>query len=161
MLHVRMRTLLAAAALLILLAACAQAPNTAQREMPMGGDQMPMGAGEDMAGDHGGDGMSHQALAAVNEPVAGAPEITVTAVDIDFRPERLELTAGEPINVTVVNAGATLHDFTLPEAGVHANVEPGEETITALVVDEAGTYQAVCTVAGHAEAGMVIEIVVT
>ena len=107
---------------------------------------------------HGG---GHAAAENVPPPVEGAPEITVNAVDIDFEPPTLELTAGEPTNVTVVNDGETLHDFTVEAADVHVNVEPGQSTTTAVTIDEPGTYEAKCTVEGHAEAGMTIKIVVS
>lgn len=116
------------------------------------------GGGSAAGGGHGGD---HAAQSSVHEPVEGAPEVTVTATDIDYAPARLELTAGEPTNVTIVNEGETLHDFTLDQADVHANVEPGESVTTSVTIDEPGTYRAVCTVAGHEEAGMTIEIVVS
>ncbi len=80
--------------------------------------------------------MASDSLAA---PVKGASQVTVTAVDIDFEPARMDVVLGEPVNVTVVNEGGTLHDFT---------------------IDEPGTYEAKCTVAGHAEAGMTVDVVV-
>ena len=92
--------------------------------------------------------------------MGSTPATTVTAVGIDFEPATLELTAGEPTNVTVVNDGSTLHDFTFEEADVHANVEPGDEITTSVTVDEAGTYTAICTVPGQADAGMEIEVTV-
>lgn len=107
---------------------------------------------------HGGD---HAAAENAPAPVEGAPEVTVNAVDIDFKPPTLKLTAGEPTNVTVVNDGETLHDFTVEAADVHVNVEPGQSTTAAVTIDEPGTYEAKCTVEGHAEAGMTIEIVVS
>ena len=105
---------------------------------------------------HGG----HDAKSSIHDPVDGAPAATVTAIDLDFEPATLELQAGEPTNVTVVNDGEALHDFTLEEADVHANVEPGDEVTTAVTVDEPGTYTAICTVAGHADAGMEVEVTV-
>jgi uncharacterized cupredoxin-like copper-binding protein len=108
-------------------------------------------------GDHGG---NHAAQESVHEPVDGAATAAVTAVDIDYKPATLELVAGEPTNVTIVNEGETLHDFTLEEADVHANVEPGSEVATAVTVDEPGEYQAICTVDGHEEAGMIIDVTV-
>lgn len=116
------------------------------------------GGGSAGGGDHGGD---HAAESSVHEPVEGAPQVTLTATDIDYAPATLELTAGEPTNVTVVNDGEALHDFTLEAADVHANVEPGESVTTSVTIDEPGTYQAVCTVAGHEEAGMTVEVVVS
>ena len=96
----------------------------------------------------------------IAEPVHGAADVTVEAVDIDFEPARLAVTAGEPLNVTVTNTGQTLHDFTLEAADVHVNVEPGQTKTTSITIDEPGTYEAECTVAGHAEAGMTIDVVV-
>jgi hypothetical protein len=92
----------------------------------------------DDAGD-GGHGDDHAAQESVVEPVEGAPEVTVIARDIEFEPTTIELTAGEPTNVTVVNEGESLHDFTLEEAGVHVNVEPGDSVTSAVTVDEPGT----------------------
>ena len=116
------------------------------------------GGGSSSGGDHAG---GHEAESSVHDPVEGAPEVTLTATDIDYAPATLELTAGEPTNVTIVNDGDALHDFTLEVADVHANVEPGESVTTSVTVDEPGTYEALCTVAGHAEAGMTIEVVVS
>ena len=110
------------------------------------------------ASDHGDD---HAGKEEIVPPVEGAKEVTLHAVDIDFDPATLELAAGEPLNVTVVNDGAALHDFTLEEAGIHVNVEPGESKTTSVTIDEPGTYQALCTVPGHASAGMTLEVVVT
>ena len=117
--------------------------------------------GGNAAGDDEGHGGGHAASDEVAEPAEGATEVTVTAVDIDFKPAKIELQAGEPLNVTVVNDGSTLHDFTLEEADVHVNVKPGESKSTSLTINEPGTYKAKCTVAGHEEAGMTLDVVVT
>ena len=114
-------------------------------------------AGSDQSDDgHGG----HDAAATAHPAVEGAPDVALTAVDIDFQPDVLELTAGEPTNVTVTNAGEAEHDFTFEEAGVHVNVDPGTSQTTSVVVDEPGTYKAFCSVPGHAAAGMAVEVTV-
>jgi uncharacterized cupredoxin-like copper-binding protein len=109
----------------------------------------------------GGHGAGHATAESLVDPVAGAGEVTLTAVDVDFQPARLELTAGEPVNVTLVNEGEAEHDFTLEEAGVHAVLQPGARKTTSITIDEPGSYQADCTVPGHAEAGMNITVEVT
>ena len=120
-------------------------------------DGTEMDGSSEMADDGGG----HTAMDEIAEPVEGAPEVEVSAVDIDFEPATLELTAGEPVNVKITNEGETLHDFTLEEADVHVNLEPGETKTTSLTVDEPGTYEAKCTVPGHAEGGMTIDVTVS
>lgn len=102
----------------------------------------------------------HAAQEEVAQPVDGAPQVGVTAVDIDFEPATLELEAGKAVNVTVTNEGDALHDFTLEAAGVHVNVEPGASKTTGVTIDEPGSYRAICTVPGHEEAGMVIDVTV-
>ena len=111
-----------------------------------------------------GDGHSaggHSQDESVHEPVEGAQDVQLTAVDIDYEPAQLELKAGEPANVTVANKGETVHDFTLEEADVHMNVDPGKEATTSVTVDDAGEYKAICSVPGHADAGMVVDVTVT
>lgn len=112
-------------------------------------------------GSGGGGGMAdHSAMGDAKAPVEGAPQVELTAVDIDYRPDTLELTAGEATNVTVTNEGETLHDFSLEEADVHMDIEPGASETTSLTIDEPGTYLAICTVAGHEDAGMTIDVTV-
>lgn len=93
-------------------------------------------------------------------PVAGAPTIEVEATEFAFQPDRLVIDAGETVNLTLVNRGRLVHDLSIPGLDVHLVATPGETTTTGLEVSEAGEYRMVCTVPGHAEAGMIGLIVV-
>lgn len=93
-------------------------------------------------------------------PIAGAPTIEVEATEFAFQPDRLVIDAGETVNLTLVNRGGLVHDLSIPELDVHLVGTPGETTTTGLEVSEAGEYRMVCTVPGHAEAGMIGLIVV-
>ena len=132
----RLSTMAAVLAVMVFFAACGGSSNTAG---------------------HGG---GHTASESTAAPVEGVSEIMVNAVDIDFQPETIEIAAGEPVNVTVVNDGRAMHDFTLEAADVHMNVEPGDRKTTSLTIDEPGRSEAECTVESHAEAGMTIDVVV-
>jgi plastocyanin len=153
----RTRRLALAVALAFLLAACApwDTPGGGPGEMPHGDmpmRDMPMG---DMHGSARGTD-EDQAPA----PVEDAAEVRVIATEMAFIPARLDLTAGEAVNVTVTNDGQLFHDFALEEAGVHLNLDPGEQATAALILDQPGSYEAICTVPGHAAAGMVLTITV-
>ena len=89
-------------------------------------------------------------------PVEGAPQLEVRATEMAFSPDELTLEAGEP--VTVTNDGDIFHDFHLDIAEVHLNIDPGEQATAAITIDDPGTYEAICTVPGHANAGMVLTI---
>lgn len=87
-----------------------------------------------------------------------------------FTPSSASVSAGDEVEVTLTNAGALEHSWvlvsgdadaaTVTEAdainnastGTVAGGETGSVTFTA---PDAGTYQFVCTVPGHAAAGMV------
>jgi uncharacterized cupredoxin-like copper-binding protein len=136
----------------VLAAACSGTPTSAPGEH-MTGDTM-----ADHMAEGGHDGM-HGTGDIVYEPMPGADAVRIHATDFAFSPQRLTLAAGEPVNLTVVNDGQLFHDLTLEgPVELHLNFDVGEEATSSLVIDEPGTYEAVCSVAGHANAGMVLEV---
>lgn len=106
-----------------------------------------------LGGDHG-PGQHGPAGDPGHAPVHGAAEVTVTATEMAFAPDMLELVAGEPVNVTLANDGELEHDWELAATGVHLHATAGDRATGALVVHEPGRYEAICTVPGHADAGM-------
>lgn len=86
--------------------------------------------------------------------VAGARTIEVQAGDLWFEPTTIEVSAGQPVNLTLVNTGAVFHDLTVPAADVVLSAEPGERTSGGLVLSEPGRYEFSCSVPGHAQGGM-------
>lgn len=95
------------------------------------------------------------------EPVTGATEVPVRAGDLWFEPETLEVTAGDIVNVTVTNEGRIFHDFAVPDLDFMIDVEPGDTVSGALEAVAPGEYEFLCTVPGHAAAGMVGTLVVS
>lgn len=87
-------------------------------------------------------------------PVADAVDVEVVATDMRFAPTSIEATAGEPINITLANDGQVFHDLTIPDVGFRLDADPGEQTTGSLTVAEPGTYEVICSVPGHAQAGM-------
>lgn len=89
-----------------------------------------------------------------SEPVAGAATVEVVATDMRFAPTSIEATAGEPINITLANDGQVFHDLTIPDVGFQLDADSGDQTTGSLTVAEPGTYEVICSVPGHAQAGM-------
>lgn len=87
-------------------------------------------------------------------PVPGAPEVEVVARDLSFSPAELRVEAGTTVNLVLRNEGAVLHDFTIPSLGFRLEAPPGETAAASLTVPTPGRYPFLCTVPGHAEAGM-------
>jgi uncharacterized cupredoxin-like copper-binding protein len=113
----------------------------------------------DMAGHMGWDRTTTTAPA--EPPVAGAPEMVLEAGDLWFEPARVEVEAGSTVNLVLDNAGQVFHDLSIPDLDVLLEARAGETASTSLTISEPGRYGFLCTVPGHAAAGMRGELVVT
>lgn len=122
-------------------------------------DEMP----DDHDGDHAAEeqavGDGHDEHANDTPPVDGAPETEVTADAMSFEPARIDLDAGEAFNLTLASQD-TFHDLVIDEVDFHLGAERGETATGGLDGLEPGTYVAYCSVPGHREAGMELEVVV-
>jgi glucose/arabinose dehydrogenase/plastocyanin len=94
----------------------------------------------------------------VATPVAagGAPAapVTIVAVDIAWDPRRMTIPANTDVTVSVPNNGVAVHTFVIEELGIDIEMAPGE-TKDVVINAPAGTYDYICDVPGHEEAGMV------
>ena len=99
-------------------------------------------------------------------------EINVDMTDFAFTPNQFRVPAGQQITLHVQHDGTVEHDFIIMKYGTSVGehfdtedqpniywqikVQPGQsETLTFTAPDQPGTYQIVCGMAGHVEAGMV------
>jgi len=93
-------------------------------------------------------------------PITGARNIEITVREFEIVPGEVRIAAGEAVNMTVTNDGAAPHDFTVPDLGLRVVVSPGETATVGFTASVAGTYDTLCTVPGHAGAGMIGTLVV-
>ncbi len=90
-----------------------------------------------------------------------AQDITITATDFKFDPNTINATAGQTINVTLVNKGSATHTFVVKDAGnFKISADAGQSTKGTFTAPAAGTYQFICDVPGHAEQGMTGQLIV-
>lgn len=125
------------------------------------------------------------ALAACSAAGGGsqAQDLTVQAQDLAFTPTTLEVTAGQPVKLTLQNNGALDHDFSImefpmqgeaestggmehdmgdaAEPELHVAAAAGQSAALDFTPTKPGTYEFWCTVAGHKEAGMAGTLAVT
>ena len=105
-------------------------------------------AGGVLAADRAFDGVSQQ--------------VTITGRDFRFEPAEVTVRAGEWVVVEFTNDDTVIHDWMvegIPNVDVPAR--PGQTARLRFVLDEPGTYMVMCSIPGHAEAGMVGTLVVT
>jgi len=92
----------------------------------------------------------------------GAPTIKVTAREFSFSPKHLRIKANQTVNIDFVDAGSAFHTFTVVGGTTFSlQANAGESISGSLTLKQAGTYQFICAVPGHAQAGMEGTITVT
>ena len=80
--------------------------------------------------------------------------------DMRFTPNRIDAKVGVPLTLRLTNRGTERHDLNfealhMPSLqGVEAILEPGETRTITLTFDQPGTHTFICTLPGHAAAGM-------
>lgn len=90
-------------------------------------------------------------------------EITVEArKGFKFHPDRIEAPAGKKVMLTLENTtGVMGHNLRIPEFDVMTEtITPGESDTVRFTAGDTGTYEFRCEVPGHAQAGMVGELIV-
>ncbi len=92
---------------------------------------------------------------------------TIVYSEMRFTPNRIDAKVGQAITIHLVNKGAQRHDFAFPAlhmpglASIETALEPGESTTVTVKFDEPGTHVFICTLPGHATAGMTGALFVT
>lgn len=115
-------------------------------------------------------------LGACDSGDAASTSLEVTASEFQFSPATWTIPSGEEISIDITNDGTVLHEWVLMQPGVtiesEADLPPTEEELLAdfvYVEDEvdagdsktltftapaAGTYQVICAIETHFDAGM-------
>lgn len=93
-------------------------------------------------------------------PDAGPKSVEIAMTEMRFSPNRIDAQAGQSVFVTLINRGSERHDLAFPSIGmpelrgVETLTMPGEASRLTLLFDTPGTYSFLCTIPGHAAAGM-------
>lgn len=95
------------------------------------------------------------------ESIDNAKTITIVATEFGFEPASIELQAGEPVNIMLVNEGAIDHELQIEDFDFHVHALPGESAMAGFTPEVSGTYEFACLLPGHYEAGMIggVEVV--
>jgi uncharacterized cupredoxin-like copper-binding protein len=92
------------------------------------------------------------ALAASSQHAAKAATITVTATEFKFKLSKTSAPKGS-VTFKVVNKGKTIHDFKINGKKTPLT-SPGKKATLVVTFKKKGKYAYLCTVPGHAAAGM-------
>jgi Cu+-exporting ATPase len=107
-------------------------------------------------------GVAGGVLAADRAIDTGANQIAVTAHDLRFSPADIAVRSGSVVVARFKNDDPIFHDWEIEGvANIDAGARPGQTQRIRFIAPAPGTYRIVCSVAGHAEAGMVGMLVVS
>lgn len=98
--------------------------------------------------------MSGDAGRSGSPPVADASETRVAGEEFFFDPAELRVRAGETVNIVFENRGRMFHTLTVGGLGLDLRANGGDSIAGSVWPERPGTYPFLCTVPGHAEAGM-------
>lgn len=89
---------------------------------------------------------------------SAAQAVTVQGTDaLKFEPSTLTVKAGQPITLTFVNSGQTVHDWSLAQGAgqpVKVSAAGGQSASGTFTIDRPGTYTFICSQPGHEAGGM-------
>jgi Cu+-exporting ATPase len=92
---------------------------------------------------------------------ASATNIRIVARQTTFIPAEVHITAGRFVILELVNEDPVFHDWMVDGlANVDAPARPGQTARIRFRIDRPGAYRVICSVPGHAEAGMTGTLVV-
>ena len=96
------------------------------------------------------------------ESSAPAREIAIRGDEFSFSPQTITAASGERLRLTFANEGNAPHTFDIDELDVHSGiVNPGgSRTIEFSAPAQSVTYRVYCAIPGHAEQGMVGQLII-
>lgn len=82
-------------------------------------------------------------------------EITVVGTEFAFSPSAITVQAGQKVKLTFKNEGRAPHNLVIEGFGISTKtIGGGQADIVEFAAPQSGTYTFICSVPGHAAAGM-------
>ena len=89
-----------------------------------------------------------------------ATDIHVTATDLKFSLDRIQVPTGRPVTLTLDNNGMIQHNIQVEGQDVRVSADPHQSKSTTITFDTPGELTFFCSIPGHKDAGMKGTIVV-
>jgi plastocyanin len=90
-----------------------------------------------------------------------ALDAKIVATDLKFTPPTIQAKVGQPVRITFENKGVIEHDLSFPTikadkpaTALKVVAKPGQTVTLEFTPTAKGSYEYVCTIPGHKEAGM-------
>ena len=87
-------------------------------------------------------------------------EINMVGENFRFSPDMIRVSEGDRVVINFSNPDSVPHLIDLPAFNTHIALSPGGAYPLEFTADKAGTFEYVCSVPGHQEAGMVGTLII-
>jgi manganese oxidase len=91
---------------------------------------------------------------------APSEQIHLTVKEWSFQPNQLQLPVGRPVTLVLDNTGQLDHDVSIPSLGIQLKAAAGKSASQTVTATDEGTFDYLCSLPGHKEAGMKGQVVV-
>jgi nitrite reductase (NO-forming) len=91
---------------------------------------------------------------AATVPANLSTNVTVSATEFKFSPSTIQVPVGQKVTLTLNNTGVVQHDLTIPGVGFALSAQPGASATGEVTFDKPGTFDFLCSIPGHKDAGM-------
>ena len=101
-----------------------------------------------------------------NSNIVDPDQIRITSgiggEEFSFNPETIDVNVSQTVKLVFNNTGTIAHDFEIPDLEIVIQTTNAGNTgeITFVAPSAAGSYDFICSIPGHKEAGMVGKLVV-
>ena len=84
-----------------------------------------------------------------------AKQVQIISEEFSFSPETIDVKSGQELEITLANHGALAHNITFKNKDVATDtIQSDNKTTVTASFSKPGRYEFICSVPGHANAGM-------
>jgi len=88
-------------------------------------------------------------------------QVQINAKEFSFSPSSIEVKTGQELQITLSNHGALAHNITFKSQDIATKtIQTDDKTTTTVSFSKPGRYEFICSVPGHANAGMKGKVIV-
>ena len=81
--------------------------------------------------------------------------LEIELAEFSIIPEETSLHEGDGLRIIITNNGEIDHDFAIQSLGIQVPlIAPGDTVTIDILLEETGSFEFICTIAGHKELGM-------
>ena len=91
---------------------------------------------------------------------ASGVSVTVKGQDIKFDIKEIKAKVNQPVVVNYINEGTLEHNFVIKDFNVKETIPAGAKKTITFTPTKTGTFDFLCDVPGHTEAGMIGKLIV-